>query len=386
VSNLPRPDYTEIREAVRALCADFPDSYWRSVEEAEEYPTQFVDTISKAGWLSLLIPAEYGGGGGGIVEASVVLEEIHRSGGNANAAHAQMYTMGSLLRHGSAQQKQRYLPGIAAGDLRLQAFGITEPEAGSNTLAIRTRAVRDGDDYVVTGQKVYTSRIANSDLMLLLVRTAEPSDVRRPRDCLSLLLVDLREAGSTVSFTRIPVMFNHHTYSVFIDELRVPAANLIGEEGQGFRYVLDGMNAERILISSEAIGDGLFFVDRASKYASTRNVFGQPIGANQGVQFPIAEAYADVMAASLMRFEAAAKFDSQLKCGPEANMAKLLASRAAWRAANASMVAYGGNGMAREYGIERKFRESKLLEIAPISNNLVLAFIGQQILKMPRSY
>jgi alkylation response protein AidB-like acyl-CoA dehydrogenase len=321
-----------------------------------------------------------------MTEAGLILEEIHRSGGNANACHAQMYTMGTLLRHGNEDQQRQYLPAIAAGDLRLQAFGITEPDAGSDTTKIRTRAVRDGDDYVVHGQKTFISRIEFSDLMLLLARTTPLELVDGRTGGLSVFLVDLRTAGDAIRWQRIPVMFNHHTYTVFFDGLRIPASNLVGDEGLGFRYILDGWNAERILIASEAIGDGHYFVDRASAYASERHVFGRAVGANQGVQFPITQAHAAVEAASLMRFKAASLFDSGSACGAEANMAKLLASQASWSAANACMTAFGGNGFACEFDIERKFREAKLLEIAPVSNNLVLAYLGQRVLGMPRSY
>jgi acyl-CoA dehydrogenase len=376
----------EIRAAVRQVCADFPGEYWRGLEDNAAYPDEFVRALTEGGWLSTMIPARYGGGGMGITQAALILEEIHRSGGNAAACHAQMYTMGTVLRHGSEEQKDRYLPGIAAGRLRLQAFGITEPDAGSDTSRVRTRAVRKDDEYVVNGQKVYTSRIAHTDLMLLLARTSEIQPGERRTAGLSVFLVDLREAGTSVRFERIPVMLNHDTYQVFLDDLKVPAENLIGEEGAGFGYILDGMNAERILISAEALGDGYYFIARAADYSSDRTVFGRPIGANQGVQFPLAQAYAAVEAASLMRFKAAGMFDQGLSCGAEANMAKLLASQAAWQAANAAMTAFGGNGMAREYDIERKFRETKLLEIAPVSNNLVLAYLGQHVLKMPRSY
>lgn len=375
-----------IRAAARDVCAKFPGSYWRELEETNAYPGEFVQTLTDLGWLSILIPEEYGGGGLGVVEAGIVLEEIHRSGGNANACHAQMYTMGALLRHGSSDQKRRYLPEIASGSLRLQAFAVTEPDAGSDTTRIRTRAVRSGDHYVVNGQKVFISRVEFSDLMLLLARTTPLEDVDRPTDGLSMFLVDLREAKEAVEWRRIPVMFNHHTYEVFITDLMVPAENLVGEDGKGFHYVIDGWNAERCLIASEAIGDGHFFVDRASSYASERIVFGRPIGANQGVQFPIARAHAAVEAASLMRLNAASLFDGGLPCGAEANMAKLLASEAASQAAEAAMFAYGGNAFACEYDIERKLRESKLFEIAPVNNNLVLAYLSQRVLGMPRSY
>ncbi|HLV59552.1 MAG TPA: acyl-CoA dehydrogenase family protein [Natronosporangium sp.] len=379
-------DQVAIAEAIREVCARFPGSYWQRLEATGDYPEEFVRTLTELGWLSVLIPEEYGGGGLGITEAGIILEEIHRSGGNANACHAQMYTMGTLLRHGSPEQKAAYLPDIAAGRVRLQAFGITETDAGSDTTKISTTAVRKGDRYVVNGQKTFISRVAYSDLMLLLVRTSPlPSSGPATRG-LSVLLVDLRSAGDAVQVSRIPVMFNHHTYQVFLTDLEVPVENRIGEEGEGLRYIIDGWNAERILIASEAVGDGRFFVERASAYAASRTVFGKPVAANQAVQFPIAEAYAAVEAASLMRFKAAALFDRGARCGVEANLAKYLASTAAWRAANAAMTAYGGNAFAREYDVERKFRETKLLEIAPVSNNLVLSYLGQRALGMPKSY
>ena len=379
-------DQRAIAAAVREVCSGFPGEYWRGLETTGAYPKEFVTTLTKLGWLSVLIPEEYGGGGLGITEAAVVLEEIHASGGNANACHAQMYTMGALLRHGSKEQKRRFLPALAAGDLRLQAFAVTEPDAGSDSTRISTRAERDGDHYVVNGQKVFISRVEQSDLMLLLARTTPQEYVTSRTDGLSLFLVDLREAGGAIETRRIPMMFNHHTYQVFISGLRVPAANLIGAEGQGFREIIDGWNAERCLIASEAIGDGRFFLDRATAYASQRQVFGRPIGANQGVAFPLAQAYAQVQAASLMRFKATTLFDAGQSCGAEANTAKLLASQASFQAANAAMLTFGGNGFAVEYDIERKFRETKLLEIAPVNNNLVLAFLSQRVLGLPRSY
>ena len=379
-------DQAAIAQAIRDVCAKFPGQYWRDLDTRGAYPEEFVATLTELGWLATLIPTEYGGGGLGITEAAIILEEIHRSGANANACHAQMYTMGTVLRHGSPNQKRRYLPDIAAGRLRLQAFAITEPDAGSDTTRLRTRAVRDGDDFVVNGQKVFISRVEHSDLMLLLARTTPIEDLERRTAGLSVFLVDLRDAGTGVEWQRIPLMFNHHTYAVYFNDARVPASNLIGEEGRGFEYILDGWNAERILIASEAIGDGHYFVDRASAYASEREVFGRKIGANQGVQFPIAQAHASVEAAALMRFKAAARFDAGESCGAEANMAKLLASQASWAAANACMTAFGGSGFAAEHDVERKFREAKLLEIAPVSNNLVLAYLGQRVLSMPRSY
>lgn len=378
-------DQQSIRAAVREVCGQFPGEYWRHLEATGDYPERFVRTLTELGWLSVLIPEAYGGGGMGMTEAGLILEEIHRSGANANACHAQMYTMGALLRHGSEEQKQRYLPAIARGDLRLQAFGITEPDAGSDTTRIRTRAERHGDQFVVNGQKTFISRVDQSDLMLLLARTGPPAEADRTAG-ISLFLVDIKAARDQVKTQRIALMFNHHAYAVYFTDLAVPAANLIGEEGRGFRYVLDGFNAERILIASEAIGDGHFFVDRASAYAATRVVFGQPLGANQGVAFPIAQAYAQVAAASLMRLHAASRFDRGLPCGEHANTAKLLASQASWAAANACMTAHGGAGFAAEFDVERKFRETKLLEIAPVSNNLVLAHLAQRVLGLPRSY
>jgi len=379
-------DQLLIRGAVREVCARFPGEYWRRLEAGGEYPTEFVSALTDAGWLSILIPEEYGGGGLGITEAGIVLEEIHASGGNANACHAQMYTMGALLRHGSEEQKRRYLPAIASGELRLQAFAVTEPDAGSDSTKISTRADRVVDHFVVNGQKVFISRVEHSDLMLLLARTTPADRVSSRTEGLSLFLVDLRGAGDAVRARRIPMMFNHHTYEVFISGLRVPAENLIGEEGAGFRHIIDGWNAERSLLASEAIGDGRFFLDRASAYASERTVFGRPVGMNQGVQFPLAQAYAQVEAASLMRFKAASLFDAGRPCGAEANMAKLLAAQASFQAGNAAMQTFGGNGFAVEYDIERKFRETKLLEIAPVSNNLVLAYLGHHELGLPRSY
>jgi acyl-CoA dehydrogenase len=370
-------DLLHLRDAIREVCGRYPGSYWQELESAGAYPAEFVSELTRLGWLSILIPEEYGGGGLGITDACVVLEEIHRSGGNANACHAQMYTMGALLRHGSTEQKRRYLPAIAAGELRLQAFAVTEPDAGSDTRKITTRAQRSGDHYLINGSKVFISRVEQSDLMLLLART---------EGGLSLFLVDLRESGDGMSTRRIPLMFNHHSYQVFFDGLRVPASNLVGVEGQGFRHVTDGWNAERCLLASEAIGDGRFFVDRACGYARERVVFGRPVGSNQGVQFPLAQAHAQLEAASLARFNAAGLFDAGRSCGAEANMAKLLASQASGAAANAAMTAFGGNAFAAEYDIERKYRETKLLEIAPVSNNLVLAHLAHHVLGLPRSY
>lgn len=375
-----------IRSAVREICSGYPDEYWREVDEQREYPEAFVLELTRAGWLAALIPEEYGGAGLGITEASLILEEINRTGGNSAACHAQMYIMGTLLRYGNAEQKQRYLPAIASGELRLQAFGVTEPDAGSETTRISTTAVRKGDHYVINGQKIWTSRVQHSDLMLLLARTTPYDELTDKTRGLSVFLVDLRTAGSSVEARPISTMINHETNQVFINDLVVPIENLIGEEGMGFRYILDGWNAERILIAAECIGDGRWFIEKASRYASERVVFGRPIGANQGVQFPLAKAYAAIEAADLMRFKAAALFDGNEKCGAEANMAKLLASEASWDAANACLNTHGGYGFAAEYGVERKFRETRLFTVAPINNNLVLAYIGQHILKMPKSY
>lgn len=376
---------TEIRTAVRQLCSRFGDEYWRELDAQSAYPDEFVRAMTEAGYLAVLIPEAYGGSGLGIREASVVLEEINRSGGNAAVCHAQMYIMGTLLRRGSEAQKQLYLPKIAAGELRLQAFGVTEPDAGSDTTSIRTEAVRTADDYVVNGQKIWTSRVEHSDL--LLVRTTPLAQVTKKTDGLSLLLVDLRAAiGNGVTIKPIRTMINHHTAEVFFDNLHVPFAQLIGEEGQGFRYLLDSLNAERILIAAESLGDGYWFIEHAVQYANQRIVFGRPIGQNQGIQFPLAQAYANIQAADLMRFRAADLFDRHAACGPEANMAKLLAADAAWQAANAALQTHGGFGFAAEYDIERKFRETRLYQVAPISTNLVLAYIAHNVLKLPKSY
>jgi acyl-CoA dehydrogenase len=378
--------HMEIREAVAELCRDFPEEYWQAKDRAREYPEEFVAALGKAGWLAVLIPEEYGGGGGDLLDAAVVLETINSCGGTSAAVHAQMYTMGTVLRHGSEEQKRRLLPEIAANRLRLQAFGITEPDAGSDTTRIRTFARRDGDEYVVNGSKIWTSRFQHSDLMLLLVRTTRYEDVAKRSDGISVLLVDLREARDTIEARPIRTMTSHETNELFFDNLRVPVANRIGEEGRGFRYILSGMNVERILVASEVLGDGFWFVRKAAEYASKREVFGRPTGMNQGVQFPLAQAYADLEAASLMRWKAAAKFEGGAEPGFEANAAKLLASKATWAAANAAMDAYGGYGLAEEYGIERKFREARLPMVAPVNNNLILAYIGHQVLGMPKSY
>jgi acyl-CoA dehydrogenase len=379
--------FDQIRAAVRDLCARFPAEYWRKLDEARAYPEQFVQALTEAGWLSALIPEEYGGAGLGLSEASIVLEEINRSGGNSGACHAQMYIMGTLLRHGSAAQKTRYLPDIASGKLRLQSFAVTEPTTGSDTRKLKTTAVRKGGHYVINGQKVWTSRVQHSDLMLLLARTAAFDQAQNKSDGLSVFLVDLRTVlGKSVDVRPIRNMPNHETNEVFFDNLEVPAQNLIGEEGQGFRYVLDGMNAERILIAAECVGDGRWFVEKATAYARERVVFGRPIGQNQGVQFPIARAHVNVEAADLMRIHAARLFDSGEPCGAQANMAKMLAADASWEAANACLQTHGGFGFAAEYDVERKFRETRLYQVAPISTNLILAYVAEHVLGLPRSY
>jgi acyl-CoA dehydrogenase len=379
--------HQELRAAVRDLCGRFPGEYWRRLDEARGYPEEFVRALTEAGWLAALIPEEYGGSGLQITEASIILEEINRSGGNAAACHAQMYIMGTLLRHGSEEQKRRYLPGIASGELRLQSFAVTEPTTGSDTLKLKTTAVRRGDHYVVNGQKVWTSRVQHSDLMLLLARTTPLEQVKKRSEGLSVFLVNLRDGGgSGLSVRPIRNMMNHETNEVFFDDFKVPAENLIGEEGKGFRYILDGMNAERILIAAECIGDGYWFIQRAIQYAKERVVFDRPIGQNQGVQFPIARAYVSVEAANLMRVRAASLFDAGEPCGAEANMAKLLAADASWEAANMAVQTHGGFGFAAEYDIERKFRETRLYQVAPISTNLILAYVGEHVLGLPRSY
>jgi acyl-CoA dehydrogenase len=376
----------QIREEIRKVCKEFPDAYWREIDRKRDYPEAFVRKLSELGWLAALIPEEYGGTGLGITEASIILEEINHSGGVATACHAQMYTMGTLLRHGNDEQKRRYLPKIASGDLRLQAFGVTEPDAGSESTRIQTTATRKGDRYVINGQKIFISRVLQSDLMLLLTRTTPYDQLKDKTQGLSVFIVDLREAKGKLEVKPLDLMINHHTNSLFFDGVEVPAENLVGEEGKGFRYIIDGWNAERILVAAEAIGDGHWFIERAAKYASERIVFGRAIGSNQGVQFPIAKAYANVEAADLVRYQAATKFDRKEKCGAEANMAKLLASEAAWEAANACLTTHGGYGFAVEYDVERKFRETRLLTVAPVSNNLVLAYLGQHVLGMPKSY
>jgi acyl-CoA dehydrogenase len=375
----------QIRAAVRELCAAFPGEYWRGLEP-DRYPEEFVQALTRGGWLAALIPEEYGGAGLGLTAASVILEEINASGGNAAACHAQMYTMGTLLSHGGEAQKQRYLPRIASGELRLQAFGVTEPSAGSDTTRIETRAERVEGGYVIQGQKIWMSRALHSDLMLLVARTTPFEQVERKTEGLSIFLLDMRAAGDRLTIRPVRTMINHATTEVFLDGVEVPADALVGEEGQGFRYLLDGLNAERILIAAECIGDGRWFVEKAAAYASERVVFGRPVGANQGVQFPIARAHAAVEAADLMRYKAAWLFERSEPCGAEANLAKLLASEASWQAANACLDTHGGFGFAAEYDVERKFRETRLYSIAPVANNLVLAYVGQHVLGMPRSY
>jgi acyl-CoA dehydrogenase len=382
-----RQDSQQIRAAVRDLCARFPGEYWRKLDAVQAYPDDFVRALTDAGWLSALIPEEYGGAGLGLTEASVILEEINRSGGNSGACHAQMYIMGTLLRHGSPAQKSEYLPRIARGELRLQSFAVTEPTTGSDTTRLKTTAVRKGDRYVVNGQKVWTSRVQHSDLMLLLARTTPLEQTQKKSEGLSVFVVDLHAAGGKgITVRPIRNMPNHETNEVFLDNLEVPAENLIGEEGKGFHYILDGMNAERILIAAECVGDGRWFIEKAGAYAKDRVVFGRPIGQNQGVQFPIARAHVNVEAADLMRYRAAELFDAGQPCGAEANMAKLLAADASWEAANACLQTHGGFGFAAEYDIERKFRETRLYQVAPISTNLILAYVAEHVLGLPRSY
>ncbi len=379
--------FQDIREAVRDLCQQFSGEYFRKIDEARGYPEAFVDALTKAGWLAALIPQEYGGSGLGLTEASVIMEEINRAGGNSGACHGQMYNMGTLLRHGSAEQKLRYLPKIASGDLRLQSMGVTEPTTGTDTTKIKTTAERRGDRYVINGQKVWISRVQHSDLMILLARTTPLADVKKKSEGMSIFIVDLREAiGHGLTVQPILNMVNHETNELFFDNLEIPAENLIGEEGQGFRYILDGLNAERTLIAAECIGDGYWFVDKVSAYVKDRIVFGRPIGQNQGVQFPIARSYVNVEAASLMRFEAARRFDAHEPCGAQANMAKLLAADASWEAANACLQFHGGYGFACEYDVERKFRETRLYQVAPISTNLILSYVAEHILGLPRSF
>ena len=380
-------DYAEIREGVRAICKNFPGKYWRDLEARDEYAEEFVAALGAAGYLGALIPEQYGGSGLPLRAGAVILEEIHATGCSAAACHAQMYMMGTMLRHGSEAQKRRYLPGIATGKIRFQAFGVSEPTTGSDTTQLKTRAVRDGDHYVVNGQKIWTSRAHKSDLMMLLVRTTPPDEVKRRSEGLSVLLVEMADAvGKGLTMRRIETMINHQTNEVFFDNLRVPAANLIGQQDQGFRYILDGMNAERILTAAESLGDARYFIERASKYAGERVVFGRPIGQNQGIQFPIARAYVNIEAANLMRFKAAELFDRGAPCGPQANMAKLLGADASWEAGNACLQTHGGFGFAAEYDVERKFRETRLYQVAPISTNLILSYVAEHVLGLPRSY
>jgi alkylation response protein AidB-like acyl-CoA dehydrogenase len=380
-------DYQDVRSEVAKLCQRFPGDYWRGKDKAREYPTEFVSALSSAGYLAVLIPEEYGGAGLPLSAAAAILEEIQRQGCNGAACHAQMYIMGTLLRHGSAEQKRRYLPKIASGELRLQAFGVTEPTSGTDTLALTTNARRDGDHYLVNGSKIWTSRAEHSDLMLLLARTTPREAVAKRTDGLSVFLVDMREAlGQGLTILPIDTMMNHATTSVFFDNMRVPAENLIGQEGQGFRYILSGMNAERLLIAAECIGDAKWFIERAAEYAKERVLFGRPIGQNQGVQFPIARAYAQMRAAELMVREGIAKYESGDACGAEANMAKMLAAEASWAAGETCIQTHGGFGFAAEYDVERKFRETRLYQVAPISTNMILSFLAEHVLGLPRSY
>jgi acyl-CoA dehydrogenase len=388
ICRVPREDpHADLRAGVRALCREFPDAYWRGLDARREYPSAFVKALTDAGYLAALIPEAYGGSGLGVGEASIVLEEINRSGANSGACHAQMYTMGTLLRHGSETQKRAYLPKIASGELRLQAFGVSEPTTGSDTTQLKTTATRKGDCYVIRGQKIWISRAEHSDLLLLIVRTTPLAEVKKRTDGLSVLLVDMRTAiGRGLTIRPVRTMMNHATTELFFDDLEVPADTLVGEEGKGFRYLIDGLNAERILIAAECVGDGRWFVDRATKYAKDRVVFGRPIGQNQGIQFPIARAHVSVEAADLMRIRAADLFDRGEPCGGEANMAKLLAADASWEAGNVAVQTYGGFGFAEDYDIERKFRETKLYQVAPISTNMILAYMAEHVLGLPRSY
>ncbi len=379
--------FPEIRDAVRDLCRQFPDSYHREVDAQRAYPEAFVQALTRAGWLAALIPQEFGGAGLGLAEASVIMEEINRSGGNSGACHGQMYNMGTLLRHGSAEQKRRYLPAIAGGELRLQSMGVTEPGAGTDTTRIRTTAVRHGDHYRINGQKVWISRVQHSDLMILLARTTALDQVRRKSEGMSIFIVDLREAvGRGLTVRPIPNMVNHETNELFFENLEVPAENLIGQEGHGFRYILDGLNAERTLIAAECIGDGRWFIDRVTAYTKDRVVFGRPTAQNQGVQFPIAQAHIEIEAADLMRWQACDRFDAHLPCGAQANMAKYLAAKASWQAAEVCLQMHGGFGFAAEYDVERKFRETRLYQVAPISTNLILSYVAEHELGLPRSF
>lgn len=382
------PDtHNELREALRSLCAEFPAEYHRKHGAAETYPEEFIDALTSAGWLAAMIPEEYGGSGLGLTEASIVMEEINRNGGNAGHCHGQMYNMGTLLRHGSAAQKELYLPKIASGELRLQSMAVTEPTTGTDTTKLKTTAVKKGDRYVVNGQKVWISRVQHSDLMILLARTTPLSEVKRKSEGLSVFIVELKDAlGKGMEIKPIDNMVGHETNEVFFDELEIPAENLIGEEGKGFRYILDGLNAERTLIAAECIGDGYWFIDRAVGYATDRVVFNRPIGQNQGVQFPVARAFVDIEAANLMRFEACRRYDANEDCGAQANMAKLLAADASWKAANECLQVHGGFGFAQEYDVERKFRETRLYQVAPISTNLILSYVAEHILGLPRSF
>ncbi len=382
-----RERHSELRAALRDLFKRFPDAYFRGVDEARGYPVEFVDALTKAGWLAVMIPQEYGGAGLGLGEASVVMEEVNRCGGNAGACHGQMYNMGTLLRHGSDEQKRRYLPGIATGDLRLQSMAVTEPGTGTDTTRLKTTAVRKGDRYVVNGQKVWISRVQHSDLMILLARTTPLGEVKRKSDGMSIFIVDLKDAiGKGLAVTPIRNMVNHETNELFFDNLEIPAENLIGEEGKGFKYILDGLNAERTLIAAECIGDGRWFVQRSAAYARERRVFERPIGQNQAVQFPIAESHIEIEAADLMRWQACDLFDAHEACGAQANMAKYLAAKASWEAANAAIQTHGGFGFACEYDIERKFRETRLYQVAPISTNLILSYVAEHVLGLPRSF
>ncbi len=379
--------YADLREGVRGLCLQFDSAYWQKVDEARAYPEAFVDALTKAGWMAALIPEQYGGSGLSLTEATVIMEEVSRSGGNPGCCHGQMYNMNTLLRNGSEAQKDKYLPKIASGELRMQAMGVTEPTAGTDTTKIKTVAVRKGDRYVVNGQKVWTSRLQHSDLMILLARTTPLADVKKKSDGMSVFLVEKDQAlGKGLSMRPIRNMVNHETNEVFLDNLEIPAENLIGEEGKGFRYILDGLNAERILIAAECIGDGTWFVERAVKYANERVVFDRPIGQNQGVQFPIAECHMEIQAADLMRYKAAALYDARQHCGAEANMAKHLAAKASWEAANVCLQTHGGYGFAAEYDVERKFRETRLYLVAPISTNLILSYVAEHVLGLPRSF
>jgi len=380
-------EFQEIRSAVRALCADFPDEYFRTLDAQRAYPEKFVDALIQAGWLSAMIPEEYGGSGLGLTAASVIMEEINRCGGNSGAVHGQMYNMGTVLRNGSRAQKEKYLPRIATGELRIQSMAVTEPTTGTDTTKLKTTAVRKDDRYVINGQKVWISRVQHSDLMILLARTTPLAEVRKKSEGMSIFIVDVKEALSRGMTARpIPNMVNHETNELFFDNLEIPAENLIGAEGQGFRYILDGLNAERTLIAAECIGDGYWFIERATRYANERVVFDRPIGKNQGVQFPIAAAYIEVEAANLMRYEAARLFDAHLPCGAQANMAKYLAAKASWEAANVCLQTYGGFGFACEYDIERKFRETRLYQVAPISTNLIFSYVAEHLLGLPRSF